>query len=237
MPMGIVANQHKTVCGCGGVSLRSLIQSLNAFGSDYSNLAQRAERELAIASPYTKGGPWRDFLAVWDLKDVLDLVTIAHALLVEKARTTSYSHYGYQAKEWLEGVRRIFLEENVHYTVDAAGGVHFQFDEQFAQDRAATIASLQGHRFANARHAFEGAMEAFSKAPPDGKGGVRGVFLAAENVFKLVTSKDRLGAKEADDLGPGIDKLYAADELGAVFCEEDAGEPQGLGGRRSFLSS
>jgi hypothetical protein len=38
------------------------------------------------------------------------------------------------------------------------------------------------------------------------------VFLAAENVFKLITSKDRLGAKEADDLGPIIDKLYATDD-------------------------
>src|SRR5258708_34935858 len=120
-------------------------------------------------------------------------------------------HAGARLNGRIAAVRRIFEEQNVHYTVDGDGGVHFQFDEQFAKDRAAAIESLQGDRYANARNAFDGGMEAFSKAPPDGKNAVRGVFSAAENVFKLMTSKDRLGANEADALGPIIDKAYAAD--------------------------
>lgn len=191
--------------------LASLIDSID--GLKGGSLSQRAEQELGIAAPWSHHGPWREFLAKWDLKDVLDLVTIACQLLREAARASHSSHYHTrQIDEWIAGVRRIFQEENVHYTVDAAGGVHFQFDEQFAKDRAAAIASLQGERYSNARAAFDGAMEAFSKAPPDGKNAIRGVFSAAENVFRLITGKDRLGAKEADDLGPITDKLYASDD-------------------------
>src|SRR5262249_36805027 len=193
----------------------SLIDSIGGFhGGDSEPLSARAERELGIAAPWSENGSWRDFLEKWDLKDVLDIVTIGYQFLVEQARTDAYGRFRHRnyAQEWIAGVRRIFQEESVHYTVDAAGGVHFQFDEQFAKGRAATIASLQGERYANARHAFDGAMEAFSKAPPDGKTAVRGVFPAAENVFKLITSKDRLGAKEADDLSQIIDKLYAVDD-------------------------
>jgi hypothetical protein len=194
--------------------LASLIDSIDAFRQDPEQLSQRAERKLGIATPWTENRPWRDFLAKWDLTDVLDLVTIGYGLLVEKTRGDYYGtlrHRNY-VEEWIEGVREILQEENVHYTVDAIGGVHFLYDAQFAEERAATIASLQGERYANARHAFDGAMEAFSKAPPDGKSAIRDVFSAAENVFKLITSKDRLGDKEADDLGPIIDRLYAADD-------------------------
>jgi hypothetical protein len=166
--------------------LASLIDSIDAFHSEHpEQLSQRAERELGIATPWSKRGVWRDFLAEWDLKDVFDLVTIGYGLLVEQSRSDYYGRFRHRnyAQEWIEGVRRIMQEENVHYTVDATGGVHFLFDERFAKDRAATIASLQGERYANARYAFDGAMEAFSKAPPDGKNAVRGVFSAAENVF------------------------------------------------------
>jgi hypothetical protein len=195
--------------------LASLIDSIDAFHTgDPQKLSQRAEKELGIATPWSQHGTWREFLAKWDLQDILDLVTIAYRLLVQQAQADAYARFHHRnfAQEWITEVRRIFQEENVHYTVDSAGGVHFQFDEQFAKDRRATIATLQGERYTNARHAFDGAMEAFAKAPPDGKNALRGVFSAAENVFKLITSKNRLGAKEADELGPIIEKLYAADD-------------------------
>ena len=133
--------------------------------------------------------------------------------LVDKAHRSSHYRHGYMkdAEKWIVEVRRIFREENVHYTVDDAGGVHFQYDEQFAKDRAAAIESLHADRYANALDAFNGAMSALSNAPPDGKSAVRGVFAAAENVFKLITSNTRLGSKEADDLRPIIEKLYATD--------------------------
>lgn len=195
--------------------LASLIDSISAFNSDYPEyLSKRAERELGIGGPWTSTQPWRHFLEKWDLKDVLDLVTIGYRLLVEQARGDAYGQYRSRnhAQDWVTEVGRIFREENVHYTVDTAGGVHFQIDDQFARARTATIAGLQADRYGNARHAFNGAMEALSKAPPDGKNAVRGAFSAAENVFKLITSKDRLGAREADDLGPIIDKIYATDD-------------------------
>jgi hypothetical protein len=191
--------------------LASLVETIDKSGDEY--LSERAERELGIAAPRSQSGRWRDFLEAWELKDVLDLVTIAYRLLVERTQREPYARYrtGSEAQEFLAEVRRIFQEENVHYTVDMSGGVHFQFDEQFSKERVATIGSLQSDRYANARHSFESAMEALSKVPPDGKNAVRSVFAAAENVFKLIISKDRLGAKETDNLIPIIDKLYAAD--------------------------
>src|SRR3954468_23680065 len=63
--------------------LASLIDSIDSFRSDDEYLAARAERELGIAAPWSEHGAWQDFLAKWDLKDVLDLVTIAYQLLVE----------------------------------------------------------------------------------------------------------------------------------------------------------
>jgi hypothetical protein len=195
--------------------LASLIDSTDVFRyEEPEQFSRRAERELGIATPWTEKRPWRDFLAKWDLKDVLDLVTIGYSHLVEQRLNDSFGRFQHTnyAQGWVKDVRRIMQEENVHYTVDERGGVHFLYDAQFAEERAATIASLQGERYANARHAFDGAMEAFSNAPPDGKNAVRCVFSAAENVFKLATSNSRLGASEADDLGPIVDQLYAADD-------------------------
>lgn len=151
---------------------------------------------------------WTDFFASCELQDLLDFITLAY----QHARGLRRDGSGpAAAAKWLSEVQEILREENIHYTVDDQGGVHPFVDQEFAFNRASTIAHLQVNRYANALDAFKGGMDALAQAPPDGKAAIRGVFSAAENVFKLITSKDRLGAKEADDLGPIIDKLYAAD--------------------------
>ena len=110
-------------------------------------------------------------------------------------------------------MRRIFAEENVHYTVDDRGGVHFQFDEEFARNRAAAVAALQNARYANALHSFESGMAALAKAPPDGKGAIRSVFAAAEGIFRLIIPKaPRLGAAKLNGLGPLLPQLFSEDE-------------------------
>jgi hypothetical protein len=68
-------------------------------------------------------------------------------------------------------------------------------------------------RVANALHAFEGGMAALAQAPPDGKGGIRGVFSAAESIFRLILPKaPRLGGAELDGLTPLLERLYAQEE-------------------------
>ena len=127
--------------------------------------------------------------------------------------------YSMSATEtWRDGVKRIFEEENVHYTVDDRGGVHFAFDVEFETNRAATVASLNGGRYVAALSAFEGGMAALSQAPPDGKSAIRQVFGAAEILFRLIfASAPRLTAQEAQRLEPVLQQIYASDKtaLGA----------------------
>ena len=60
-------------------------------------------------------------------KFVLDLVTVAFNVLWE-SRTTSAD----DVRKWLDEVQTVFVEENTHYRLDNAGGVHFHFDESFS---------------------------------------------------------------------------------------------------------
>jgi hypothetical protein len=79
---------------------------------------------------------------------LFDVVTLGYVFLRHKERFI-------RASRWLQEAGRIFAEENVHYSVDDKGGVHFRFDEEFARGNVATIAALQTPRYANARAAFE----------------------------------------------------------------------------------
>ena len=184
--------------------LASLLQQ------EYRSNAARVERELGISGPFTSGQTWYEHLEKWALKDVLDLVTIVYRELVTQANERGYAHH--MARDWLQEVQRIFSEENVHYRVDTQGGVHFHFDEEFAHNQAATIAALNGSRYANALHSFEGALAALSQAPPDGKAAIRSTFAALEGLFRLMfPGSPRLTAKEAEKLQPLIQRLHPAD--------------------------
>src|SRR5215472_13444232 len=166
---------------------------------DLRRLSEVVPRELGIDVPWSPRGPhWAKFLDQCDMRDVLDFVTVAFRLIVQEVQSGASTNRDAPSK-WTQEVRRIFAEENVHYTVDDFGGVHPRIDDQFARNSAAAIASLQAPRYSNALHAFEGGMAALAEAPPDGKGAIRGVFSAAEAVFKLILPKvPRLGASEAD---------------------------------------
>jgi hypothetical protein len=170
-------------------------------------------RELGIDVPWVPGGGsnWAAFFKNCELQDVLDLITVAFHYLV-RLRGTGMRDLDANIR-WVREVRRIFAEENLHYTVDDRGGVHFQFDEEFARNHAAAIGALQSSRYANALHAFENGMAALSHGPPDGKGAIRAVFGAAENIFRLVLPRaPRLAADQIDGLTPLLQQLYPQDE-------------------------
>jgi hypothetical protein len=174
--------------------------------SDNFNFYRIITGQLGVEPPTGSMGGilWNEFFANAEPRDILDFVTLAYRHGRELGRNSS-------AGKWLKDVETVFREESIHYTVDDQGGIHPYVDQEFTFNSAATIAVLQSGRYSNARDAFEGAMNALAQAPPDGKAAIRAVFSAAENVFKLIASKDRLGMKEADDLGQIIDKLYASD--------------------------
>jgi hypothetical protein len=165
----------------------------------FEHLDKKVEHELGVHVP--AHGLWVKFLAECDLRDVLDLVTVAFNYLVGLYRIGGVQQEA--PGRWLAEIERIFAEENVHYRVDGQGGVHFHFDEEFARNRAATVAVLQAARYANSLHAFEEGMAALRSVPPNGKGAIRGVFAAAEGIFRLILpNMPRLGAAELDGLAP-----------------------------------
>ena len=167
-------------------------------------LGRQLQRELGIFVPYPT--LWSSFLEKIELRDVLDLVTIAFRML-------RAAHLVAAAESWLQNIQRIFQEENVGYRLDPAGGVHFYVDEEFARNRASAIATLQPARYANALHSFEGGMAGLNKRPPNGKGAIRGVFGAAEAVFKLILpNMPRLAAAELDGLASLLQQVYRQDD-------------------------
>ena len=84
-----------------------------------------------------------DFFKEAETRDLLCLVTVAYRLLVQQAGGQFFP------QNWVRGVEKIFAEENVHYSVDAKGGVHFRFDEEFARVTAEAISILTKQRYAN----------------------------------------------------------------------------------------
>jgi hypothetical protein len=158
-------------------------------------LAAEILREIGISFPY--GGSWLGFVKEVALRDLLDLITLAFRIL----EADPYAYM--QAGRWVQNIQRIFEEENVCYRLDPKGGVHFHVDEESARNSASAIAALQSARYANALHAFDGAMAELRHVPPSGKGAIRGIFGAAEAIFKLILPKvPRLGAAELDGLVP-----------------------------------
>jgi hypothetical protein len=166
----------------------------------------RLEQDIGVDAPRTE--MWSTFVKRrLTLNDVLDLITVAAEYLRERPAGGGEL----MVQNWVTGINRIFRDENVHYRVEPKGGVRFYIDEAFSQARTATIAALSVPRYANAIAEFEKGMAALATAPPDGKGAIRGVFAAAEAVFRLITAAHRLGADELAGLAPILQRLYAQD--------------------------
>jgi hypothetical protein len=189
--------------------IASLIGAIRDLYSD-TDFEHVVEEKLGIASPRSSSDVWTGLLAKWELFDVLDLATLAYRFL--EAKRSRGMHDPRSPERWIEGVREIFAEENVHYTVDDRGGVHFKYDEEFARNTAAAVAALQSPRYANARDNYEKSLAALSGGAPDFKTAIRANFAAVEVVFKLLLpSSPRLTASDADALGPLVQKALAGD--------------------------
>ncbi|MBO9589443.1 hypothetical protein [Devosia sp.] len=200
-------------------------------GGDPRSDSSRMRRRLSVACPLTAGlddhleaelgvyaghrqlssrtraylGVAQKFFVEGQLRDVLDAVTLIYHFT--KSRDPE------NAREWREDARRIFAEENVSYSVDEEGGVHYAVDSAFEAVKAGALSSLRGPRYANAAAMFEQGMRALDSTPPDGKGAIRAVFASAEGLFRVMfPSAARLGAAEAEQhIGPELTKLYDGD--------------------------
>lgn len=150
---------------------------------------------------------WRSFFEEADVRDLLDSITLIWMVL--RASDHSISTH----EKWVQAVRHVMQEENAGYRVDDEGGVHYDVDQEFERNRAATVAALQAARYGAALAAFEDAHRALDRDPPDGKTAIRETFDAIETVFKLMFNVSRLSGSEVGRyLKPFVQKIYEGNE-------------------------
>jgi len=150
-----------------------------------------------------------------ELRDVLDAITVVF-------RGIRGRFGGRNPDLFLKEVRRIFAEEQVRYTVDEEGGVHFSVDTEFERMRAATVAVLGSTRFENVRASFDRAFAYLDQTPPDAKSAVRSAFAAAEGLFRLMfQDAHQLSQGEVNKhLKPLVDQLYNSQKPANHFAQK-----------------
>jgi len=110
------------------VRMRHRLASLIQSTKDLELLGWEARKEIGVSVP-AMGNlyDWERFLKAAELRDVLDLITVAWRLLAEKMRRRDCIDHR-AGQKWIADVSRVFAEENVRYVVDERGGVHFAID-------------------------------------------------------------------------------------------------------------
>ncbi|MFL4471965.1 hypothetical protein ACERZ8_19550 [Tateyamaria armeniaca] len=81
---------------------------------------------------------------------------------------------------------RIFDEECVGYAIDDSGIVRRRFDEAFESERTNTILTLNAGDLAAALEHVSSVDRMLLQVPMDGRSAVRGIFDAAENIFRIM---------------------------------------------------
>ena len=157
------------------VRMRRRLSALIYDTRGLDEFRRELEKELGVD---VSASGWHLFLQACELRDVLDGITIAYRFLLRQERRDR--HGLVKPEDWLRTVRRIFVEECLHYTVDKGGGVHFSFDAEFESNRVSTISALGAPRYSNARREFQGVDTSLSETPPNGKGAIRSTFTTAE---------------------------------------------------------
>ena len=115
------------------------------------------------------------------------------------------------ADRLLVQMRRVFSEESLAFSIDDLGGIHPKFDDAFEVNLQTTLAGLSSTRYAAARADIEAAEQALMTDPISAKDAIRGVFDAAENIFKLMfPDEQRLGNSDLPNrVNPIIDDMFS----------------------------
>jgi hypothetical protein len=190
---------------------RRLSALVASFGDVIGGLGDEVKRELGVEVPFTGFYNWDRFLERAELRDVLDFITVCARF---------FKNYSFPPgrgelfrTRWLTEVARIFREEEVQYSVDDRGGVHFLIDSEFERSRASTIAALSNARYANVNAEYSRVESALGMVPPNGKDAIRSTFTAAEGLFRLIFPQaPRLtGSEVSKHLQPMVQRVYAND--------------------------
>jgi hypothetical protein len=187
---------------------RRLAAFFDADSGSKTAFVNMVARELGLEYPWIGSGYYHsDFWVKAELGDFLSAITIWRKL----------SPY---PERWISAARRVFQEENLHYSIDDEGGVHFLVDVEFSATAQSAIEGLGQVKFTAARDALESGLKALGATSQSGKGLIRGVFEAVESAFLVVIGPEnanRLNAQAIDrHLRPLLIKRYsgfpAADE-------------------------
>ena len=156
---------------------------------DLADFGRHFARELGVPVDLNSSKHayyWPPFLEKADLRDVLDSITIRYKYLNLGYYDSTGEKLPEVKESFLVEARRIFAEERVRYRVDDKGGVHFTVDAEFERSRIATLSQLGQQRYAGVKELFDSGFTALDSSPPDGKAAIRGVFFAAESLFRLM---------------------------------------------------
>lgn len=130
-----------------------------------------------IVPQHGYGASWSDFFEDSELRDFLDALTVIAVRLRELR---------WQSVDWVGEVEQIFREENVGYTIQPNGEVHYAQDAEFQRNRQSTVAGLGAPRYRAALAHFEAAQKALDTIPPQTREAIRQTYEATETVFRLI---------------------------------------------------
>src|SRR5262249_35712258 len=161
----------------------------DAATKETSDLGNFLVAELGVDLVYQYGWDWKATFEKFGTADFLDTLTLTYKYFTQKRSSSTGMRDPSSNTKFLAACRRIFEEESLSYVIDDACGVHFKVDAEFATNTNASLVAIEGTRYGNVRAEFEKGMAALTGATPDGKEGIRGVFGAAESLYRLIFPK------------------------------------------------
>jgi hypothetical protein len=182
-----------------------------------AKLRTAIEEEIGIPTTVNIDGnidkSWRSLYKRMDIKHVLDSVPVLSKVM------GSYGKGG----TFIEDVRRIFNEENLAFEFDDLGGAHPIIDALYRTSAVATLRGLEGHKYAASKIDVESIDGYLMATPPDYRQGIRRIFSALENVFKMMyDDTHQLNAKFAKDrLGKEVQALYASQDTVSIASQKN----------------
>lgn len=126
---------------------------------------------------------WETYFKKCSVEDLLDLITHI-ARFAEGLRPSS------KRSNWVERVQQAIETHNMAFEIDVRGGMHHKVDAAFQRSAEMTLSCLADGKFEAARSEVEAALDFLTQTRPDPKMAVVNVFMAAENVFKLVAGTE-----------------------------------------------
>jgi hypothetical protein len=189
-------------------------QHLHETGA--GGILQTLQKEAGIEIPYILnfGHSISDLFKKGELRDVLDSITLMYQFLMG-------TRWKADAAAWKSFVRRTLREENVGYSVDDQGGVHYFADEEFERNRESTVAVLDHPRYTGVRAAFDDAYRHMDSDPRDTKASVRSIFESLEILVKLMVETRNLNKWILENtLKEKCLVLYNADPVGKKVTAE-----------------